>query len=555
MPFTLALGPACVAQVDLPIFGKQAVINGYAKDIEGEVLSYFSVYPEQATDALLTRCTDGKKAIAWETAIVPHYPQNEPIPYYYFSWIAAHSSTTSGDDRSFDLYINDRLALTFTTHHSDRPATWSATGADSTKLVFECRTTDRYGDAHGFAHLRVPAQYVTPGEPLRLKVVGHAQDSPDWFMAFRYSFEEKVEVETLPFVYRGGDRPLRPLQFTVMHFGGPDELQVYLGDTAEGRVFPVKNGLQVITVPVSAPMVAYDLRVSCQLGQELEAFNMDTVLHIQPVIHRDIYLVHHSHNDIGYNALQAEVEKRQNKNIRDALDLIDRTKDYPADSRFKWNIESLWAVENFLGKCSETDKQRFIAAVKNGSIALSANYANILTGLCTPEEMDWILEYADSLRKWYGLPIHTAMQTDIPGMSWSMVDAYARNGVRYLSQGPNYMPDLPDLGDRIGGTLRAQGDKPYWWKGTTGKDSILVWTAGHGYSDWHGFTPGAIAERGTRKIATYMNDLAAKGYPYDMVQWRYNIVSDNGPVDSTISDFVRDWNETYSSPHLILGHL
>jgi hypothetical protein len=167
--------------------------------------------------------------------------------------------------------------------------------------------------------------------------------------------------------------------------------------------------------------------------------------------------------------------------------------------------------------------------------------------------MHWIVEYADSLRKWYGLPITMAMQTDIPGMSWSMVDAYAAHGIRHLSQGPNYIPDMPDGGDRIGSTLREQGDKPYWWKGTTGKDSILVWTAGQGYGGWHGFTAGAIKERGTRKIAAYMNELAAKGYPYDMVQWRYNIVSDNGPVDSTLSDFVRDWNEKYSSPRLIIA--
>ncbi|MEO8069093.1 MAG: hypothetical protein ABI599_15455, partial [Flavobacteriales bacterium] len=210
---------------------------------------------------------------------------------------------------------------------------------------------------------------------------------------------------------------------------------------------------------------------------------------------------------------------------------------------------------NFLGIASETDKQRFIAAVKSGGIALSANYANILTGLCTPEEMHWIVEYADSLRAWYGLPINSAMQTDVPGMSWSMVDAYAAHGIRYLSQGPNYIPDMPDGGDRIGSTLREQGDMPYWWKGTTGRDSILVWTAGQGYGGWHGYTAGAIKERGTRKIAAYMNELTTKNYPYDMVQWRYNIVSDNGPVDSTISDFVRDWNEKYSSPRLIISNV
>lgn len=544
-------GQTTLAQVDLPIFGPQQVINGYAKDITGEVIPYFSVYPEYATDALLTRCTDGRKAIAWETAAVPFV--REPTQYFYFSWIAAHNSTTCGGDRAFDLYINDRLVLTFSTHHNTKPSSWSAAAPDSTKLVFEYSKMDRHGDAHGFAHLRVPRKYITLGEPLRLKVVGHAQQSPDWFMTFRYSFQEKIELKALPFVYRGGTA--RPLQITVLHFGGPDELQVYLGDTAEGRVFPVHNGLQVIPLAVRAPKEAYDLRVSCQLGREGEAVNLDTILHLDPVVPRDIYLVHHSHNDIGYSALQTEVVKIQNKNIYDALDLIDKTKDYPPDSRFKWNIESLWAVENFLGVASETDKQRFIAAVKSGSIALSANYANILTGLCTPEEMNWIVAYADSLRKWYGVSINTAMQTDVPGMSWSMVDAYANNGVRYLSQGPNYIPGLPGGGDRIGSTLREQGDRPYWWKGTTGKDSILVWTAGLGYSSWHGFTPGAIKERGTRKIADYMDSLTARGYPYSMVQWRYNIVSDNGPVDSTISDFVRDWNEKYSSPHLILANV
>jgi len=542
VPFTT------VAQVDLPVFGKQNVINGYAKDIEGEVLSYFSVYPEYATTALLTRCTDGKKAIAWETAEVP-FSERESTQYFYFSWIAAHNSTTNGGDRSFDLYLNDAKALTFTTHHNTKPGSWSAVGSDSTKLVFEFSKADRHGDAHGFAHLRVPRKYITPGKLLRLKVVGHAQNSPDWFMTFRYTFEEKVEAEAPPFAYR--EQPyLRPLFLTAMHFGAPTEASVLLNGEKRST-HTVKPGLQVIELPIGLSGHARDLRVEVRIGGALIC---DTTISVEAIIDRDIHLVHHSHTDIGYSHLQAEVETIQNNNIWKALELIDRTKGYPEDSRFVWNVESLWAVENFLGIASEADKQRFIAAVKSGSIALSANYANILTGLCTPEEMHWIVEYADSLRAWYDLPITMAMQTDIPGMSWSMVDAYAAHGIRHLSQGPNYIPDMPDGGDRIGSTLREQGDKPYWWKGTTGKDSILVWTAGQGYGGWHGYTAGAIKERGTRKIAAYMNDLAAKGYPYDMLQWRYNIVSDNGPVDSTLSDFVREWNETYASPRLIIAN-
>ncbi len=548
----LILVPAAViAQVDLPHFGTQQVINGYAKDIEGEVLSYFSVYPEHATTALLTRCTDGKKAIAWETAVVPF----APTPNYYFSWIAAHNSTTSGGERSFDLFIGEEKVLTFITRHSAQPATWQAEGKDGVKLVFEFSKQDRHGDAHGFAHLRVPLKYVSLGQPLRLKVVGHAQNSPDWFMTFRYTFEEKVEVEALPFIYAWPeDGSWQPLQITVMHFGPMTKMKVKVeqdGSKASAKFIEVKNGLntfEAVVTPVSQPTKA---RVIVQIDGT-QIFNK--LVEVQPVIHRDIHLVHHSHTDIGYSHLQAEVETIQNNNIFKAMELIDRTKDHPEDSRFVWNVESLWAVENFLGIASEVDKQRFIAAVKSGSIALSANYANVLTGLCTPEEMHWIVEYADSLRKWYDLPITMAMQTDIPGMSWSMVDAYAAHGIRHLSQGPNYIPYMPDGGDRIGSTLREQGDKPYWWKGTTGRDSILVWTAGQGYGGWHGFTAGAIKERGTRKIAAYMNTLAANGYPYDMLQWRYNIVSDNGPVDSTLSDFVRDWNEKYISPRLIIAN-
>jgi alpha-mannosidase len=553
-----AITSSALAQVDLSVFGKQLVINGYAKDIEGEVLSYFSVYPEHATTALLTRCTDGKKAIGWETAIVPYYPQDENIQYYYFSWIAAHNSTTSGGDRSFDLFINDQLALTFTTHHNTKPGSWSTAGADSTKLVFEFSKMDRHGDAHGFAHLRVPRKYIAPGKPVRIKVVGHAQESPDWFMTFRYTFEEKVVVEVLPFLTNTGQQIV---QINAMHFGDERTLVLTVSGEPVLEPFRLKHGLNTFESLIDPVDTLTRTRVVIEVytsksggGQRPSIYKKEFDLIQSPIIHRDIHLIHHSHTDIGYSHLQREVEVIQNNNIWKALELIDRTKDYPEGSRFVWNVESLWAVENFLGIASEVDKQRFIAAVKSGSIALSANYANILTGLCTPEEMHWIVEYADSLRKWYDLPITMAMQTDIPGMSWSMVDAYAAHGIRHLSQGPNYIPDMPDGGDRIGSTLREQGDKPYWWKGTTGRDSILVWTAGQGYGGWHGYTAGAIKERGTRKIAAYMNDLAAKGYPYDMVQWRYNIVSDNGPVDSTLSDFVREWNEKYSSPRLIIAN-
>lgn len=103
----------CPAQLTVPYFGKINWVAGYAKEISGETLNYYSAYPDYATTSLLTRTTNGTKAIEWETAPVPVSSKGQ---YVYFSWVAAHSSGTSGGVRNFDLFINDEKLLTFTTY-------------------------------------------------------------------------------------------------------------------------------------------------------------------------------------------------------------------------------------------------------------------------------------------------------------------------------------------------------------------------------------------------------------------------------------------------------
>ncbi|MFM9026890.1 MAG: hypothetical protein ACKOQ6_02725, partial [Bacteroidota bacterium] len=292
-----------------------------------------------------------------------------------------------------------------------------------------------------------------------------------------------------------------------------------------------------------------ELKVSAQIGNE---FSMDTTVMQRPVVRREIGLIHHSHTDIGYSHIQQEVISIHIENIRKALRMIDSTKNETDGSAFVWNIESSWAAENFLAEATPEEKSAFLEAVRSGKIGLSATYLNVLTGLSVPEEFNWLTYYSRSLRDSFDLPLKSAMLSDIPGVSWNMVAALSQNGVRYFSNGPNYMPVLPDGGDRIGHTLKELGDKPFWWISPNGKDSLLFWTCAKGYSSWHGITEGAVFDRGAEKIAEYMDELVGNAYPYDLVQWRYNIVADNGPVDRTVSLFVKDWNSRYASPQLII---
>lgn len=535
-----------IAQIDVPIFGKQTILNGYTKTVQGENISYFSIYPDFVNMALLTRCTDGKKTIEWETAAIPN---NQTAPYAYFNWIAAHSTGTSKGDRNFDLFINDAFVLTFTTHPKNYQPIWSFESKDSTKLVFNYLKQDGALDAHGIAYLRVPVSKYAIGKSLRIKVIGQKQDSPDWYMTFQYPFEEKMDVAALPFLLKTNNAKKVPLLFTVLHFGNPTNIDIEINGKAQEKK-TIVNGMNSFEIAVEEVSKKTDLNIKAKIGQQL---SVEKQLSIYPVNKRQIYLIHNAHTDIGYSHEQEEVEKIHIDNIYDALQLINETKNYPNGSRFVWNVESLWAVESFLKSASKSDQQAFFEAVRNKHIGLSGFYANVLTGLCNPEEMNWITDYAVQLRKEQKLPINAVMMSDIPGISWSMVHSLAKQGIRYFSSGPNYIESMPDKGDRIGSFLRAVGDKPFWWKSTNGKDSILLWTAGKGYSSWHGYAPGGINDRGEKKIAAYLTELDQEHYPYSIIQWRYNIFSDNGKTDGKISDFVKHWNEHYESPSIRLS--
>ncbi len=540
---TLTLLFQVVRSQQLPFGPKINWVSGFQEEISGETLTYFSAFPDYVNQALLTRATDGNKAIIWKTAPVLTIRKG----YAYFRWVAGHSTATSKGDRNFDVYINNEKALTFTTKPNNSHPNWSFASSDSTRITFVKMKNDGANDAHGIAYLRVPATRIKVGEPLELKIVGQKQNSNDWFMTFKYGFEEHADVKALPFLYKNGKQPLL---INILHFGKEEKLVVTLNKD-KSLNFNLKDGMNTFEIPIDAVKKTDSLQVLAKYGNHILA---NEKVAINPITFRELHFIHHSHTDIGYSHLQPEVERIHNKNIDDALLMIEKTKNYPAEAKFKWNVESLWVVENYLAKASELQKQKFFTAVKNGDICLSGLYANILTGLSMPEEMLHYTDYAQMLKQRYQLPIKSAMISDIPGYNWSMVTALAKGNIKYFSSGPNYMgTNNPYLGDRVGNMVKAWGDKPVWWTSPSGKEKVLFWAAGLGYSSWHGNAPGAVFENGAKKIANYLVALDAKNYPYEMVQWRYNIVADNAPIDTAVSDFVKQWNEKYASPKIILN--
>ena len=117
-------------------------------------------------------------------------------------------------------------------------------------------------------------------------------------------------------------------------------------------------------------------------------------IELKPVRQMQIYVLPHSHHDLGYTDLQADVEAKQIRNITRGIELARKTKDYPEGARFVWNLEVLWGADLYMKRGSESDRQELIDAVKKGWVGVNGSYANELTGLCRLEELLQLFHYS-----------------------------------------------------------------------------------------------------------------------------------------------------------------
>ncbi|MBI4879877.1 MAG: hypothetical protein HY812_09505 [Planctomycetes bacterium] len=338
----------------------------------------------------------------------------------------------------------------------------------------------------------------------------------------------------------------RPLRIQVRHFGAPLDATLRVGaeDVASARIEP---GVRTLEALIPEREDAETLALSLDTTQSGPLASATVT--IRPVRRWIIYLLHHTHLDIGYTHTQEEVEALQLSHLDTALELIRATDDFPEEARFRWLPEGLFAVESFLAQADAERREAFLAAVRAGRIGLDALYGNALTALYSDEELFALLDYAVRLRQEHGIAIDSAMISDVPGLSWGLVPVLAQCGVRYLSLGPN-------LSHRRG-WISVWDDRPFYWVSPCGRHKVLFWQAGgDGYATFHRWRhPDNEREDklGERRVLELLDRLGEQGYPYDLVQLRCNIDGDNGPPDPHLADSVRRWNEQHAFPRIVLA--
>lgn len=376
----------------------------------------------------------------------------------------------------------------------------------------------------------------------------------------RFYEKEKRSVNTLPKITsieflptqgykRSEDGPKREYK---IKFDQP----LYVGATVELSY----SGQTIIEKIPTSPIGLYDFTALFPPGIMEKAFSVDVTFKsrqgevkqsflMNAARKWEVYYLPHSHLDIGYTHRHEDVMNLQLRNIELGVALSERTKNYPEGSRFKWNVETMWPVHEYMERYRNTEKvTAFKEAVKDGRVGLNASIGNILTGLSKQEELTHLFDDAHRVGKNLGVDVRSAMMSDVPGASWGIVTAMAENGIRYFSMAPNYVPHLETGGSRVGLSHKEWGDYPFYWASRSGEEKVLCWSAGKGYSFYHDWLAGKLSSSGLDPLWEYLGTLETKEFPYDFSYLRYTVHGDNGPPDTDMPDIIRNWNEEYEYP-------
>ncbi|MFG1811661.1 glycoside hydrolase family 38 C-terminal domain-containing protein [Streptomyces sp. NPDC049040] len=382
----------------------------------------------------------------------------------------------------------------------------------------------------------------------------------------------RVTGRALPLLRRRADGGglEQAVRFTVTApAGAAVDLELRAGGAAGDRAtveLAGGSGTADLFVPeVTAPTLA-EVTISDASGQ-LRSVEMP----VHPQRKWTVHMVHHSHLDIGYTDRQGTVLRHHSEYLDSALDLAEATDSWPQDARFRWTVESALPLRRWLAGRAPSTRSRFVDLARAGRIEVTAMPFQLHTEACSTEELHRLLRFTDDLRTDYGIPVTSAMHTDVPGAVVGFVDALASAGVRYLSAAHNWAGrSVPFL---VGGQELA---RPFWWRAPSG-NRVLVWVTDtpHGMAYMEGNIVGLAEGYGSTLdlLPNYLDGLANRPFPYGGEAFGWAGLPDEelsktpyahdllhlrvqgGPADNAGPSIVpatvaRRWNETWEWPRL-----
>ena len=347
------------------------------------------------------------------------------------------------------------------------------------------------------------------------------------------------------------------MKIFVKDYKGPISVKVVCNSITETSKFNQNDTLNYLLLPAGAGVDSSTTAVITITTGDKE---LSATIPVPLKKQWTVYIYPHSHLDIGYTGLPADVLKLQTRNIDVGIDIAEKTQNYPEGAQFIWNTEATWVVQHYLQQASPEQKKKFTEAVKKGWIQLDGGHSNSNTSTFSDEELIHFFKNASSIQKETGVPLKTMVQVDVPGVAWGLVTAAAQFGInRFISFPNNY--DVRKFWEH----------KPFYWLGPDGKTKMLflqgfpygigytIKGSKYGLAKIQTYTTAYDRVSTTRPLDNFLDPfifdetarLESAGSPYDLFAMTWSM-ADNCVIDADLPEAVKEWNKIYAYPKLII---
>lgn len=320
--------------------------------------------------------------------------------------------------------------------------------------------------------------------------------------------------------------------------GGAADAEVDLGILPQGQT------VQEVSIP--AITLPADLTFVLRAGG---AVTSQMTVAWQPPRRWRVHVIQHSHHDVGYTNLSSTVLREHVAFLDEAIGMAEATAELPEEAQFRLVIEQAWSLVEFVRRVPQERVQRMGELLRAGQMELTALFGNMTSELCAPEGLIRALYPSQRIARRFGLRLTSAEHNDVPGLSWGLAQVLTEAGIEFFAPGlPRYWnwcdPAMQSFWDDD--VLFPQG-RPggFWWEAPSGR-RILLWESAFG--------AGGNVHPGLPNLAEGLRAMLERGYPYETVYWPVRGgARDNSPYIADYCQTVRDWNERWTYPRLMVS--
>ncbi len=249
-----------------------------------------------------------------------------------------------------------------------------------------------------------------------------------------------------------------------------------------------------------------------------------------------VYVVPHTHLDVGYTDYQGKVAETQPRVLSQAAEFVRQNPD------FRFSMDASWNLEQFLLTRSKEKQDEILELIRQGKVAMPVQNCNLLTGYASLETLFRSLYASKALSREYKLPFQYANITDVPSYTGAYPSVLASAGVGYfVAAGNNWRAPFLPYG-------RWNEKSPFWWEGPDGR-KVLFWYSRHymQVQSLFGLPPVLPAVRDS--LPVFLQAYSRPDYKPDAVLVYGTQVENTDLVPGTAT-FVNDWAKEYAYPQL-----